>query len=122
MKIVAVAPEPRELMQLSLCIRQITPPGTSVESFCDPLFARQYVFHNPVDRVYALADMNRMDGIELLQIVKKEQPAAQGYILWKDEAFLDASRSAGADGYIVMPVTTDKLLDAEEPEGVDALD
>lgn len=121
MKIVAVDPEPRELMRLSECIRAITPPGTSVECFCDSLFARQYAFHNPVDRLYALAHMNRLDGIELIEKIRKEQPAMQTYILWEDEKFRDAAMKAGASGYIVKPVTSDKLLDAEdEQDGYDA--
>lgn len=114
MKIIAVYPIPEDLIHLSLEIRRITPPGTSVECFCDPLYALQYAFHHAIDALYTAAHMSRLPGLDLAQILQARYPEIHVYILWQDDTFRRAAQRIRADGYLLTPVTADALRRAEE--------
>lgn len=112
MKIIAVDPNPKELMQLSAKIRRITPPGSSVECFCDPLYAHQYSFYHQIDTLYAVAQMSRLSGLELAENMRKRYPNLRIFILWPDDTFRREAEKLGADGYLFAPVTIETLKKA----------
>ena len=114
MKIVAVDPNPEELLRLSVKIRGITRPGTSVECFCDPLYAYQYAFHHEIDALFAVAQMGRLSGLELAARIRQSSPAARIFILWCDDTLRQEALQRGADGYLLTPVTADALREAME--------
>lgn len=120
-KIVAVDQQPEELIRLSVKLRRITPPGTSVECFSDPLYAYQYAFHHGIDVFFVVAQMGRMTGLELTERMRGLFPAARIFVLWRDEDFRQEALRLGADGYLLTPVTVDTLReameDAEIPDG-----
>lgn len=109
MKIIAVDPNPEKLMRLSAEIRKSTPPGSSVECFCDPLYAYQYSFYHPVDALYAVARMGRLTGLELAENMRSRYPALRVFILWHNDAFRQEAEQLEVDGYLITPVTADAL-------------
>lgn len=109
MKIIAVDPNPEKLMRLSAEIRKSTPPGSSVECFCDPLYAYQYSFYHPVDALYAVARMGRLTGLELAENMRSRYPALRVFILWHNDAFRQEAEQLEVDGYFITPVTADAL-------------
>lgn len=109
MKIIAVDPDPEKLMCLSAEIRKSTPPGSSVECFCDPLYAHQYSFYHPVDALYAVARMGPLTGLELAENMRSRYPALRVFILWHNGEFRQEAEQLGADGYLITPVTADAL-------------
>lgn len=113
-KIVAVDQDPEELIRLSVKLRRITPPGTSVECFCDPLYAYQYAFHHGIDVFFAVAQMGRLTGLELAERMRARFPAARIFILWRDDAFRQEAMQRGADGYLLTPVSAETLREAME--------
>lgn len=99
MKIIAVDPNPEKLMRLSAEIRKSTPPGSSVECFCDPLYAHQYSFYHPVDALYAVARMGHLTGLELAENMRSRYPALRVFILWHNDAFRQEAEQLEVDGY-----------------------
>ena len=97
MKIIAVDPNPEKLMRLSAEIRKSTPPGSSVECFCDPLYAYQYSFYHPVDALYAVARMGRLTGLELAENMRSRYPALRVFILWHNDAFRQEAEQLEVD-------------------------
>lgn len=114
MKIIAVDPDPGKLMRLSAEIRRSTPPGSSVECFCDPLYAHQYSFYHPVDALYTVARMGRLTGLELAENMRARYPGLRVFILWPNDEFRQAAERLEADGYLITPVTADALKRAME--------
>lgn len=114
MKVIAVDPNPEELIRLSAKIRMITPQGSSVECFCDPLFAHQYSFYNKCDVLFAAAHMSRMTGLELAKNMRSRCPDTRIFILWSDDTFRQEALELGADGYLLTPPTADALRRAME--------
>ena len=114
LKVIAVDPNSEDLLRLSESIRRITPPGTSVECFRDPLFAHQYACLNPVDALYALAEMNHMNGFEIARFLRGKYPQIEVYLLWQNDDYQRDAQRLGADGYIVKPVTPEALRLARE--------
>lgn len=114
MKIIAVDPDPGALMRLSAEIRRSTPPGASVECFCDPLYAHQYSFYHPVDVLYAAARMGRLTGLELAKKMRARYPGLRVFILWPNDEFRQEAQRLEADGYLITPVTADTLKKAME--------
>ena len=99
-------------MQLSAKLRKITPPGSSVECFCDPLFAHQYSFYHKIDALFATAQMCRLSGIELAENMRTRHPDLRIFILWSDDAFRRDAEKLGADAYLITPITADSLKKA----------
>lgn len=114
MKIIAVDPNPEKLMRLSAEIRKSTPPGSSVECFCDPLYAHQYSFYHPVDALYTVAQMGRLTGLELAENMRSRYPALRVFILWHNDAFRQEAEQLEVDGYLITPVTADALKKTRE--------
>ena len=114
LKVIAVDPDPDDLVRLSESIRRIMPPGTSVECFRDPLFAHQYACLNPVDALYALAEMKHMTGFEIARFLRGKYPQLLVYLLWHNDDYRRDAQRLGADGYIVKPVTPGALRLAKE--------
>lgn len=114
MKIIAVDPDPAELLRLSAKLRMITPPGSSVECFGDPLYAYQYSFYHDVDALFAVARMSRMTGLELAENIRSRFPQARIFLLWRDDTFRQVALQSGADGYLLTPPSVDTLRKAME--------
>lgn len=114
MKIIAVDPDPTTLMRLSAQLRTITPPGSSVECFCDPLFAHQYSFYHKADALFAVAQMARLSGLELAKTMRERYPTLHTFLLWPNDDYRQAAALLNADGYLITPLTTDALQQAME--------
>ena len=116
MKIIAVDPNPEKLMRLSAEIRKSTPPGSSVECFCDPLYAHQYSFYHPVDaqNVSKANFLCPLTGLELAENMRSRYPALRVFILWHNDAFRQEAEQLEVDGYLITPVTADALKKTRE--------
>ena len=111
MKVVAVDPDPAELLQLTDSIRKVY-SDVSVESFKDPLLAVKYVFGNPVDAVYTVTGMKRMSGFELAKLMRGIRPDLRlHFIAGSETERIDAMRMM-AESCILRPVSAEALRSA----------
>lgn len=116
MKVMAVDPNPVELIRLSESIRKTTPPGTSVECFHDPFFAYQYALKNPnqTDALYTVAQMPRLSGFDLTRQMRKANPELHVWLLWDNDEYREDAKRLGVDGYIIRPATIEALKKAQD--------
>ena len=47
----------------------------------DALMAGKYAFNHKVDMVFAEGDMKRMNGLQLIQFVRREQPDVKSFLI-----------------------------------------
>jgi DNA-binding LytR/AlgR family response regulator len=102
-----------ELVRLSESIRKTTPPGTSVECFRDPLYVYQYMGSNHADVLYAVANMQRLSGFDIARQLRKQSPNLRVFFIWTDDGYKADAFRMGAEGYLIKPVTPEKLTASE---------
>jgi len=108
MKILAVDPDPAELLCLTESLRE-TGGGISVESFCDPLAAVKFAYGNEVDEVYTVLAMKRMRGEQMAALLRKRNPGIRfRFIVDGGAPCTDELRSL-ADGFIFRPFSRKTL-------------
>lgn len=104
LKIVAVDPDPKELLLLADGIR-MSGGNVSVESFGDPLAAVKFIYSNHVDAVYTVSRMNRMNGLQLASLLHSRFPDMLFSFVVDGTADCTAELRALADGFIFRPVS-----------------
>lgn len=80
-----------------------------VELFTDPLLSAKYICNNQVDMVFLTDTMQPVNGFQLMQVLRKNIPKLTVVMLSDSECNrVDAVR-AGADDYLLKPISTEKL-------------
>lgn len=87
-------------------------PGSVIYQHADPMLAPKSVQDNKVDAVFAEARMKRVDGLELLHILRKKKPDVPVFVLSETEEYRDEAIKQGADAYLLHPVTVQSLRSA----------
>lgn len=116
---IAIHPLPENLQNLKSCIEACHPENT-VHAFRDPLLAMQYAFNNPVDSVYTVVGMNRMNGFEVARMMRKIQPLASINFVDRSDSYRKDAQRLAVRTYLVEPVTVEQMRAAEAE--ADALD
>lgn len=60
-------------------------PGAEIIRETDALMAGKYAFNQAVDVVFAEADMKRMNGLQLIQFVRREHPGVKSFLIGTEE-------------------------------------
>ena len=117
LKVVAVDPDPKELLLLADGIR-MSGRNISVESFGDPLAAVKFIYANHVDAVYAVPRMNRMSGLQLAVLLHRRFPNMLFSFVVDGAADCTEELRALADGFIFRPIHRKSCVFAasEEPD------
>ncbi len=84
MTILTVGNEISILQELSDELLTICPSASLVVK-TDPLMAGKYAFNHRVDILIAEMDMKRMNGIQLVDFVRREHPGVLAYLLGEKE-------------------------------------
>ena len=109
MRILCVEDEPQALTQLTL----------SLENFCKKLYvardgkeALEILQLHEVDVVVTDIKMPRLDGLELLEIVKKKYPKCTVILVsaHSESEYLSKAQKLKADGYILKPLNFQELF------------
>ena len=73
--------------------------------------AGKYAFNHEVDMVFAETDMKRMNGLQLIQFVRRERPDVKSYLIGSDQDFSESFLTVSEDvtGFLIYPFT-DKTI------------
>ncbi len=88
-------------------------PNSMTESFADPLLAAKSVYTDSADVVVL-----GLYGINLIPMLKKYNEDIKVIILAENNTHEDEAYTAGADGYVTMPIKQDELFSAVEGTSV----
>lgn len=87
-------------------------PGSTVYQHTDPARATGDVMRHKVSGVFLTADAEAADGIDLMQLLRRQRPEVPVFILSRTEALREQAIRAGAAGYLLHPLSRQLLKDA----------
>lgn len=89
-------------------------PGAEIVKETDALMAGKYAFNQAVDVVFAEAEMKRMNGLQLIQFVRREHPAVKSFLMGTREELEDSSLLLSEDvtGVLTYPFGAQAVRDA----------
>lgn len=108
MNILVVDPDLAHLNQLNQLLKTAYPKSNMIP-FSDPLLAYRFGFLNPIDAIFTVDDMKRLDGLELTKMLSKCHPKLKACFITQKEhmhshLFLEMAH------YICKPVTLSSIL------------
>lgn len=80
-------------------------PGSTIYQHVDPQCISKDVINNKVNGVFLEAEIGGCNGIELMWQLRNRKREVPVYILSENEESRISATKAGADGYLVYPLT-----------------
>ena len=87
-------------------------PGSTIYQHTDFLRVPHDVFNHKVDAVFLEAEMVKANGLDFVQMLRRQKSDLPVFILSQTEALREDAVEAGAHDYFVHPVTEQRLRDA----------
>ena len=87
-------------------------PGSTIYQHTDLCRVPHDVLNNNVDAVFLEAEMDKTNGLDLVQMLRRQKSNLPVFIISQTEDFREEAAEAGADDYFVQPVTEQQLRDA----------
>ncbi|MGM9650968.1 MAG: response regulator [Faecousia sp.] len=96
-------------------------PGSVLHLYRDPMLSAKCMMHRKVDAVFAEVQMQKVDGIGLLHVLRVNWPKLPVFLVSDTDRYKNAAASEGVTGYLTRPVTAEQLkrtvLEAQEVNG-----
>ena len=86
-------------------------PGSVVYQHLTINHVSHDVLHNKVDAVFVEAELQQVNGLPLIQMLRKQKPDLPVFIIAKTDDFREKAVEAGADGCFVLPDGEQLLLE-----------
>lgn len=90
--------------------------GVNVTCFTDPLMAVKFGANNFIDALYTVPSMKRLSGFELGKLLRSLQPDLRLLFIADDDRQRTDAMRILADGYLVRPLTAEKLRQTDDTE------
>ena len=87
-------------------------PGSTIYQHTDLLRVPHDVLSHKVDAVVLEAEAGTMNGLDLMQKLRRQKPDLPVFIISKTANFREEAEAAGANGCFVLPDGEQQLLDA----------
>ena len=87
-------------------------PGSTVYQHTDLCRVPHDVLNNNVDAVFLVAEMGKTNGLDFVQMLRRQKPDLPVFIISQTEDLREEAAEAGANDYFVQPVTEQQLRDA----------
>lgn len=108
MKILAVGRDPTLLVEVCACLAELF-PDAEVRREMDALLAGKYVFNHRIDLLIAEAGTKRMNGVQLCQFARREQPDVCTCVIGTEKELLSLAPVKEVDHTLEFPCTVDSL-------------
>lgn len=87
-------------------------PGSTIYQHINPLHVPRDVLSNKITGVFLAAEMDKVSGIDLMQMLRRQKPDILFFILSGTKEFRDEAMEAGAAEYLLHPLSEQALKDA----------
>ena len=87
-------------------------PGSTIYQHTDLCRVPHDVLNNKVDAVFLEIELDKTNGLEFVQMLRRQKSDLPVFILSQTEDLRKNAVEAGANGYFVQPVTEQQLREA----------
>ena len=87
-------------------------PGSTIYQHTDLCRVPHDVLNNNVDAVFLEAEMDKTNGLDFVQMLRRQKSNLPVFVISKNEALREEAVEAGVNDYFVQPVTEQQLLEA----------
>ena len=87
-------------------------PGSTIYQHTDMCRVPHDVLHNKVDAVFLETEMDKTNGLDFAQMLRRQKSTLPVFIISKTEDLREEAAEAGATDYFVQPVTEQQLREA----------
>ena len=87
-------------------------PGSTIYQHTDLCRVPHDVLNNNVDAVFLEAEMDKTNGLDFAQMLRRQKSNLPVFIISQTEDLREEAAGAGANDYFVQPVTEQQLRDA----------
>lgn len=87
-------------------------PGSTIYQHTDLCRVPHDVLNNNVDAVFLEAEMDKTNGLDFVQMLRRQKADLPVFIISRTEDLREEAVEAGANDYFVQPVTEQRLRDA----------
>ena len=87
-------------------------PGSTIYQHTDLCHVLRDVLNNHVDAVFLEAEMDKTEGLDFVQMLRRQKSNLPVFIISQTEDLREEAAEAGANDYFVQPVTEQQLRDA----------
>ena len=87
-------------------------PGSTIYQHTDLCRVPHDVLNNKVDAVFLKTEMNKADGLDFVQMLRRQKSDLPVFIISQTEDLRKEAAEAGANDYFIQPVTEQQLRDA----------
>ena len=100
-------------IQLERLTRQLVSafPGSTIYQHTDLCRVPHDVLNHKVDAVFLGAETEKMNGLDLIQKLRRQKPELPVFVISKSNDFYEKAAEAGANGYFVLPDSEQRLLE-----------
>ena len=100
-------------IQLERLTRQLVSafPGSTIYQHTDLCRVPHDVLNHKVDAVFLGAETEKMNGLDLIQKLRRQKPELPVFVISKSNDFYEKAAEAGANGYFVLPDSEQQLLE-----------
>ena len=100
-------------IQLERLTRQLVSafPGSTIYQHTDLCRVPHDVLNHKVDAVFLGAETEKMNGLDLIQKLRRQKPELPVFIISKSNDFYEKAAAAGANGYFVLPDREQQLME-----------
>ena len=87
-------------------------PGSTIYQHSDLCRVPHDILNNNVDAVFLEAEMDKTNGLDFVQMLRRQKSNLPVFVISKNEALREEAVEAGVNDYFVQPVTEQQLLEA----------
>ena len=87
-------------------------PGSTIYQHTDLCRVPHDVLNNKVDAVFLDAEMDKTNGLDFVQMLRRQKADLPVFIISRTEDLREEAAEAGANDYFVQPVTEQQLREA----------
>ena len=101
-------PQLEKLTQLLISVF----PGSTIYQHTDLCRVPHDVLNNKVDAVFLETEMDKTNGLDFLQMLRRKKSDLPVFIISQTEDLREEAAEAGVNEYLIQPVTEQQLRDA----------
>ena len=87
-------------------------PGSTIYQHTNPLRVPHDILNNKVDAVFLEAEIDKTNGLNFVKMLRRQNSNLPVFIISQTEDLRKEAAEAGANDYLVQPVTEQQLRDA----------